>query len=207
MRIPIKVPSLPFAAAVAHVGHWYRIHGEVVARNETIVELRVGSEIIPIIASQAGLLEVLSIPETIEVGDILCYLKTGLPNLIWDEQQETLLLETYRPQEVTTSMEFDLRRKLRELGEAKLGKGFGTGLASPQVQNPRQEQGAKVQGKMEQARRFEVNPLLANSSQFSGNFKAAPAAVPSEAELAPHLALGASPQLGPSPSAPTPRRN
>lgn len=206
MRIPVKVPSLPFAATEAYVGHWYRSYGEMVARNETLVELQIKGEIILIKAPQAGFLEILSLPELIEVGAILCYLKPGLANLTLDEEQGTLIHEIYCPENVTTSMEFELRRKQRE-SAAKLGRGFGTGLAAPQAQNTRQEQNTRATAQVEQARRFKVNPLLANSSQFAGDFKAAPAAVPSEAELSPalrnELSPGARPQLGPS--APTPK--
>lgn len=204
MSIAIKVPSLPFAAAEARLGHWYKAVDEVVARGEVLVELLIRDEVMPILAPQAGIVERIffSLGETAAVGAVIAQLKTGLPNLVWDAEQGMLILDSYRAGGVTTSMEYELRQLLRQ-GEAKLGNGFGSGLALPQVQSPQQDHGYGMGAGAQAGRQFKSNPLLADSSQFAGDFKdPRVTTVPAnpEAQQAPQNAptLGASPQLGPS---------
>ena len=109
------------------------------------------------------------------VGAVLAYLKTGLPNLVWDTEQGTLILDTYRA-DVTTSMEYDLRQLLR-VGEGKYANGFSSALALPQIESPRQEHGqGHGYGYGEEAganagQHFKSHPNLISSSQFSGNHK------------------------------------
>lgn len=201
MSIAIKVPVLPFSAPEARVGHWYRKTG-VIARGEILVELLIRDEILPILAPQAGIIKRIFFEQNdvVTVGAILAILETGLPDLMWDPSQGTLIANTYRNEGVTTSMEYELRQKIRQ-GEAKFGKGFGTGLALPQNNAPGQEQGYGAEAAAA-GRHFKANPKLKDSSQFSGNFKDPRVnTIPSnpEAQRAPQNAptLGASPQLGP----------
>jgi len=200
MSIAIKVPSLPHAAHEARVRHWYKSVNEVIARGEVLVELLVRDTVLPILAPQAGLVERIFFPEgeTVNVAAVIALLKSGLPNLRWDPEQSTLILETYRAQTVTTSMEYELRQMLRQ-GEAKFGKGFGSGLALPQIRNTQPEHGM---GMGEQAYpQFKSHPLLAPKSQHAGDVKANPV-TPEQAQhnpqYKPNLSLTSTPQLGPS---------
>lgn len=210
MSTVVRVPKLPFSESSAQVGHWYKAHrGELVARGELLVELIVQSERIPIVAPHAGILEKIfvSTGETAKVSEPLVLLQTNLPNLVWDEQEQALIADTYRAQGVTTSMEYELRQLIR-LGEGKLGKGFGTALALPQIRTA-PEEGMGYGAEMAAQRHFKTNPLLAESSQFAGDFKdPRVTTVPSnpEAQQAPQNAptLAAQPQPGPSAPAPKP---
>ncbi len=206
MSIAIKVPALPYAAAEARVGHWYRSVNEVVARGEMLVELLVQGEIIAILAPQPGILKQIFFTEnqTAPVGAILALIETGLPNLVWDAQQETLILDNYRAGGVTSSMEYELRIMLREK-VGKLANGFGSALALPQANASQQEHGLQ-HGAMEQ-RRFEQNPLLKDSSQFAGDPKGRANTVPAnrEAQVEPQNAPSLSAKLNLTPSAPTPK--
>lgn len=211
MSITIKVPPLPYSFPQAQVGHCYKMLNEVVARRERVMELLVRDEIIPILAPQAGIVEKIfpSQGEFVAVGDVLLLLKTGLPNLVWDAEQDALILDTYRAQGVTTSDEYELRQQVRQ-GEAKFGKGFGSGLALPQIRAPQQERGMGVGfgASAGMGRQFKSHPSLAVSSQFSGDFKdPRVTTVPSnaEAEAAPQNAPTLGLRLQATPSAPTPK--
>jgi len=202
MSIAVKVPVLPFSASYARVGHWYKALNEVVGRGETLVELLVRDEVLSITAPQAGLIKQIffSEGETVAVAAVLAELETGLPNLVWDPEKKTLILETYRASGVTTSMEYELRQHIRQ-GEAKFGQGIGSGLALPQSKSPESEHGLGTE--METQPQLKSQPLIAPSSQFAGNFRnPSVIAVPSEAKYAPQYAhtLAARPQAGAAPS-------
>ncbi|GEM_PF-2660373 len=216
MSIVIKAPDFPLSAKSAQVGHWYKELHQVIARNEILLEIHAHNQIIPVYAPQAGILERIMLKEgqAVNPGTVVAYLKMGLPNLLWDSEQDMLILDTYRAEGVTTSMEYELRQLIR-LGEGKLGKGFGSGLALPQIRqqesNPGAGMGMGMGMGMEMAeghnRQFKKHPKL-NTSQFAGDFKDPRVnTVPSNAEAqqapqnAPTLGLNAQP----GPSAPTPR--
>ena len=210
MSIPIKVPSLPYSALEARVGHWYRAVGEAIAFEEVLLELTVRDEVVSIKAPRSGILEKIFFQtgEGVSVSTVLALLKPNLPGLLWDEEQQALIQDIYRADGVNASMEYELRQLIRQ-GEGKLGKGFGSALALPQVQenqSPAMGMGAQMQAAAQQ--RFKAHPHLANSSQFSGDFKdPRVTVVPANAgaQRAPQNAptLGAQPQAGLS--APTPK--
>lgn len=207
MSIPVKIPSLPFSMNQARIGHWYKNLDEVVARHEILLELEVHGEVIPIVAPQAGILEkkFFNSGDFAEVGAVVALLKSGLPNLVWDEERKTLILDSYKAADVDPSMEYALRQMIR-LGEGKIGKGFGSGMALPQTP-PSTEPGLGM-GKVEQTKYFKSQPKLAESSQFAGDYKDPNVTrVPENegAQLNPQNAptLGASPKMGPG--APTPK--
>ena len=200
MSIAIKVPHLPYALSEARVGHWYKAVDELVARGEILVELLVRGEIVPVLAPQAGIVERIFFNEgeTAAVGAILAQLKSGLPNLVWDSEQETLILDNYRAVGATESMEYALRLRRRQF-QQKFGIGVGN-LALPQMENAQQEFGMEAGEDMR--KRFKANPKLKESSQFSGDYKdPRVTTIPAnaEAQKAPQNAptLNPKPQLGP----------
>ena len=206
MSTAVKVPILPQSLREARINRWRRRVGEIIAREEALVELAVNGEIIVIVAPQAGLIEKIFFQENqiAVVGDVLALLKSGLPNLVWDEEQQALILDSYKAPDVSTSMEYELRQMIR-VGEGKIGAGFGSGLALPQIPSST-EYGAGMAEEMGQD--FKSNPKIAVSPQFSGDRKNPNVtSVPENpgAKASPQNAptLGASPRLGPS--APTPR--
>jgi pyruvate/2-oxoglutarate dehydrogenase complex dihydrolipoamide acyltransferase (E2) component len=204
MRIAIKVPVLPFSAATAEVGHWYRKIGEVIARDEVLVELRVRGHLLPVLATQAGVIKQILFQQNDQAaaGEILAYLETGLPNLVWNSEQG-LVLESYHAEGITAGMEYDLRQLLRS--KTKFGNGFGSGLALPQFPNetPNYGQGRGMGASAHS--QFKSHPSL-QSPQFSGNFKDPRVnTVPStpEAQRAPQNVLALSPKPNLAPGAPT----
>ncbi|MBS0350496.1 MAG: hypothetical protein JSR33_04775 [Proteobacteria bacterium] len=212
MSTVIKVPPLPYGAAEATVGHWYKKINEVVARNEILVELWVRDEIIPIYAPQPGILERILLTENTiaPVQAVLAWIKTGLPNLVWDPELDGLILDNYRADGVNSSMEYELRIMLREK-VAKNAKGFGSGLALPQ--QPQTQAAGHGQGHghgqdygIGQSSEFETHPFLGDSSQFAGDRKDPRVnTIPSNEEFSLEYAyanrLGLSAM--PAPSAPT----
>jgi pyruvate/2-oxoglutarate dehydrogenase complex dihydrolipoamide acyltransferase (E2) component len=169
MSIVIKVPSLPHGANVAHVNHWYCEVHQVVARGELLAELVIKGDIIPIKAPQAGILEriFISAGESAEIGAELAYLRTGLPDLVWNEEEDTLCWNIYSAGR-DESKEYELRQLIRAQ-EGKLGKGFGNGLALPQLENKSPEAGMGY-GEAYQ-NQFKSHPAFKNSQQMSGDFK------------------------------------
>ena len=205
MSIAIKVPVLPFSAAAAGVGHWYRKVGEVIARDEVLVELHVRGSVLQVLAPQAGVVERILFQQNDQaaVGEILAYLKTGLPNLVWDIDQQSLVLETYHAEGITAGMEYDLRQMLRS--KVKFGNGFGSGLALPQFPNEAPGVSQGLAAEMPVRSQFKSHPKL-QSPQFSGAERAKTIPSTPEAQRAPQNAptLNPKPQLGPG--APTLKR-
>lgn len=202
MSIVIKIPILPHGASEASVNHWFKAVHEVVARGEVLVELIVQGKAIHVQAPQAGILERIFIPmgETAKPGSVLAHLRTGLPDLTWDEREETLYWNIYSAG-LDESKQFELRQLIRAQ-EGKLGKGFGNGLALPQIENSNAEEAG--QG-FEQAhqQQFKRHPAFAKTQQMSGDFKDPRVRSIPENEAArkdPQNAptLGAAPRLGPS---------
>ncbi len=209
MSIAIKVPALSHSLQEARVRHWFWNEGDVVAAREALVELEASGEIITILSPQAGIIEKIFFRngEMAAVSTTIALLKTGLPNLIWDEEQKALILETYKAGEVTTSMEYELRQMLR-LGEGKIGKGFESGMALPQSNSTTNEYGAGMGEGMAAQNIYKPQPILAASSQFSGDIKNPNVMIPENAQKAPQYAptLGAAPNLGPTAPTPKPHR-
>jgi pyruvate/2-oxoglutarate dehydrogenase complex dihydrolipoamide acyltransferase (E2) component len=210
MSIAIKTPPLPNAAAQARVGDWCKQEGDIIASHELFVEIWVGDERIAVYAPQAGRVKhrFFSSGDTVVTGDVLAQLETtGFPNLVWQDDG-SLKLETYRvPEEVTTSMEYELRQLLRN-GEGKIGKGFGSGLAPPQLSADKQAQEMGFEAGMGEINPFKPHPALMEASQFSGDEKDQQAiSIPSnaQAQKVPQNAPTLSARLQPSPQAPTPR--
>ncbi len=207
MSIVIKTPALPQGASEARVSHWFKAVNEVVARGEVLTELLVFGKTIHIQAPQAGILERIFIPagEIAKLGSVLAQLRSGLPDLTWNEQEKTLYWNIYSSQR-DESKQFELRQLIRAQ-EGKLGKGFGNGLALPKIENSSSLEAGEGYEQAHQ-QQFKNHPAFAKSQQMSGDFKdprvrSIPAneAARKDPQNAP--TLGASPRLGPS--APTPR--
>lgn len=204
MRIAIKVPVLPFSAATAVVGHWYGKVNDVVARDEVLVELLVNGHVLPVLALQAGIIKQILFQQNDQAaaGEILAYLETGLPNLVWNSEQG-LVLETYHVAGVTAGMEYDLRQELRK--KTKLGNGFASALATPRFPNeiPNYGQGRGMEAPPRS--QFKSHPKL-QSPQFSGKQAENVPSTP-EAQRAPQMqpSLNPAPQLGPGAPTLTPR--
>ncbi len=215
MSIPVKVPALPRGVTTAKIGHWYKSVGEVIARNECLVEvLTIYGDLIPIVVNQAGVVEeILSTTgDVVEVNAIIAYIKVGLPNLVWDPEQKTLLLETYQTHDKGMTPETDLYvRELLRKEEGKIGHGFGSPLAI-QPHN-RREAGHGMDFGESQANRCKPHPLLAKSSQFSGVDKNPDAtrvpandAAQNSPQIKPNLAPQPQPSMSPTPTPkPSPR--
>jgi pyruvate/2-oxoglutarate dehydrogenase complex dihydrolipoamide acyltransferase (E2) component len=208
MSILIKVPTLPHASPEARVGHSYYQPGDMVPRDAILVELWVQGQSVPVIAHQAGLLERMLFPEgaMVSAGAVIAHLKLGLPNLLWDPDQGTLIRDTYHAAGVTASMEYDVRQKRRQ-GQQKFGKGVGNSLALPQSENAQQEYGEGLESAARQ--RFKPHPELKDSSQFAGDPNPRNTTIPSDpvAQRAPQNAPTLNPKPGPAPApaAPTPK--
>lgn len=206
MTIIIKVPILSTTHPIK-VNQWHKKLGDWVARGETLVDLKVDNELLPIIASQAGIVEKIffQTDEEVKIQATLAILKESLPNIAWDEEQQTLILQTYYC-DSKPGMEYELRQLLRT-GEGQYG-GYGSALALPQNReqaNP----GMGEDAQMTTQKYLKSNPLLAQSSQFSGDFKdPRVTSVPSEigAQVSPQNAPSFQHQPGSAPSpAPKPR--
>jgi pyruvate/2-oxoglutarate dehydrogenase complex dihydrolipoamide acyltransferase (E2) component len=206
MSIVIKVPSLPQNLTEVRVERLHCQVGDMVPRDEVLVELSAGGKLLTICAPQAGVIERIFFSEgqNAAAGAVIIHLKSGLPNLKWDSEAGTLILDTYHAVGVTTSMEYDLRQ-MRRQGQQKFGKGVGNTLALPQIENTQQPE-LGMGAEFETRRRFKVHPKL-DSSQFSGPPNPRNTTIPSsaEAQKAPQNA----PTLNPRPQAglgaPTPK--
>lgn len=213
MSIPVKVPPLPRRLSVATINHWYKTVGEIVVRNETLAEVitRAG-DVVPIIVNQAGVVEeiLFAAGAIVEVNTTIAFLKVGLPNLVWDSENKTVILDTYQThdQGMTAQTDRALREWLRKY-EGKFGNGFASGLAQQPERNL--EQGHELGMGEVRSNPYKPQPLLQDKSQFSGVEKNPNATrVPANREaqkspqMAPHLAPSPQPGMSPSPK-PTPR--
>ncbi|MBA3520712.1 MAG: E3 binding domain-containing protein, partial [Rhizobiales bacterium] len=79
MATEIKVPTLGESVAEATVGQWFKKEGDVVARDEPLVELETDKVTIEVPAPAAGRLESISVKdgETVGVGALLGMLAEG----------------------------------------------------------------------------------------------------------------------------------
>jgi pyruvate/2-oxoglutarate dehydrogenase complex dihydrolipoamide acyltransferase (E2) component len=206
MSILIKVPALPHASPEARVGHSYYQPGDMVPRDAILVELWVQGQSVPVIAHQAGILERMLFSEgaMVSAGAVIAHLKSGLPNLLRDPDQDTIILDTYHAVGVTSSMEYDVRQK-RRLGQQKFGKGVGNTLALPRSENTQQEYGEGLESAARP--RSKPHPQLKDSSQFAGAPNPRTTTIPSNpvAQRAPQNQPTLNPKPGPSPATPTPK--
>jgi pyruvate/2-oxoglutarate dehydrogenase complex dihydrolipoamide acyltransferase (E2) component len=207
MSITIKVPPLPRGLVFVTVGHWYKSVGDVVGRHETLVELITSwGDLIQVTAHQAGIVEKIFFltGAVVEANAILAILRIGLPNLVWDAEQEILILESYQVHDkgMTAATDLRVREELRKV-TGKLGQGFGSPLAvQPDTSTPGAGNAALGE---RQAYRFKPHPKL-NSSQFSGVEKNPDGMrVPSNEaarrspQMAPNLAPKPQPGISPTP--------
>ncbi len=211
MSIPVKVPPLQRGLAVATINHWYKAVGEIVARNEILVELitRAG-DVIPVIANQAGVVEeiLFAAGAIVETNTTIAFLKAGLPNLVWDFEKKTLILDSYQTHDkgMTAQTEFATRELMRK-GEGKFGNGFAEGLAHMPERNL--EHGHELGMGEFQSNFYKSQPLLRDKSQFVGvdpNATRVPAnrEAQDSPQMALHLAPSPHPGMSPSPK-PAPR--
>ncbi len=79
MSIEVKVPSLPESVADATVAQWLKKAGDVVKRDETILELETDKVMLEVPAPQDGVLEVILKPvgSTVSAQEVLATIKAG----------------------------------------------------------------------------------------------------------------------------------
>ncbi len=202
MSIAVKTPPLPQGASEARVNYWFKAIHEVVARGEVLVELLIQGKVVHVQAQQAGILERIFFQtgEFVQPGFILAYLRGGLPDLTWNEEEDTLYWNIYRS-ERDESKEYELRQLIRAQ-EGKLGKGFGNSLALPQIKNSSPEAGEGFEFGQAHQQQFKNHPAFRNTQQMSGDFKnPRVTTIPSNeaAQQAPQNApnFAPSPRLGP----------
>jgi hypothetical protein len=119
-------------------------------------------------------------------------LRSGLPDLVWDEEQETLIWNVYNAGR-DESKRYDLQQLLRAQ-EGKIGKGFGNTLALPQSAEENRSEAGQGYGQGYQ-KQYLNHPAFQDTQQMSGDFKNPRVMLPSSeaAQREPHMAPAFSP--------------
>lgn len=79
MSVEIKVPTLPESVADALVSKWYKNVGEVIERDENLVDLETDKVMLEVPAPKGGVIEKILVPEgeTVTAGQVLAIIKEG----------------------------------------------------------------------------------------------------------------------------------
>jgi len=79
MTIEIKVPTLPESVSDATVAKWYKSEGDVIARDENLVDLETDKVMLEVPAPKAGVIEKIIVAEgtVVTSGTLLALLKEG----------------------------------------------------------------------------------------------------------------------------------
>ncbi len=80
MSIDIKVPVLPESVADATIAKWYKNPGDVVKRDENLVDIETDKVVLEVVAPEDGVLETIAAKEgaTVKASEVIATFKSGV---------------------------------------------------------------------------------------------------------------------------------